>query len=170
MDTRPRTLLISFCTVQLWTLCTAHSLANLCLFTTSGQDPGELPGFWGSMVFCHAPIPRKGSGNQQQQHFAFDTCGITKRLSQRLDPLRHVHWPKKMLLIIYAYFSGKAFAVFFILCVKPRTIQSTMYQPNASFRTLLLQRARKLLSLGPTKNIIATQLCNVLALQKQTFK
>ena len=36
-------------------------------FTTSGPDPGELPGFWGSMVFRHAPIPRKGSGKQQQQ-------------------------------------------------------------------------------------------------------
>ena len=68
MDTRPRTSLISFCTVQLRTLCAAHSLATLCLFTTSGPDPGELPGFWGSMVFRHAPIPRKGSGNQQQQH------------------------------------------------------------------------------------------------------
>ena len=34
---------------------------------TSGPDPGELPGFWGSMVFCQAPIPRKGSGKQQQQ-------------------------------------------------------------------------------------------------------
>ena len=34
---------------------------------TSGPDPGELPGFWGSMVIRHAPIPRKGSGNQQQQ-------------------------------------------------------------------------------------------------------
>ena len=34
---------------------------------TSGPDPGELPGFWGSMVFRHAPIPRKGSGKQQQQ-------------------------------------------------------------------------------------------------------
>ena len=42
-------------------------LVILCLFTTSGPDPGELPGFWGSMVFRHAPIPRKGSGNQQQQ-------------------------------------------------------------------------------------------------------
>ena len=51
-----------------WTLCTAHSLATLCLFTTSGPGPGELPCLWGSMVFCHAPIPRKGSGNQQQQH------------------------------------------------------------------------------------------------------
>ena len=29
--------------------------------------PWELPGFWGSMVFRHAPIPRKGSGKQQQQ-------------------------------------------------------------------------------------------------------
>ena len=29
------------------------------------QDPGESPGFWGSMVFRHAPIPRTGSGKQQ---------------------------------------------------------------------------------------------------------
>ena len=55
MDTRPRTLLISFCTVQ------------LTLWRLSGPDLGELPGFRGSMVFRHAPIPRKGSGNQQQQ-------------------------------------------------------------------------------------------------------
>ena len=34
---------------------------------TSGRDPGELAGLWGSMVFRHAAIPRKGSGNQQQQ-------------------------------------------------------------------------------------------------------
>ena len=59
VDTRPRTPLISFCTVQLQTLCAAHSLATLCLFTTSGPDPGELPGFWGSMVFRHALIPWK---------------------------------------------------------------------------------------------------------------
>ena len=45
VDTRPRTPLISFCTVQLRTLCAAHSLATLCLSTTSGPDPGELPGF-----------------------------------------------------------------------------------------------------------------------------
>ena len=57
----------------------AHSLATLCLFTTSGPDPGscpasgapscpdpgELSGFWGSMAFRHAPIPRKGSNIQQ---------------------------------------------------------------------------------------------------------
>ena len=49
------------------TLCAAHSLATLCLSTTSGPDLGELPGFWGSMVSRHAPIPRKGSSNQQQQ-------------------------------------------------------------------------------------------------------
>ena len=63
----PRTPLISFCTVQLRTLCAAHSLASLCLCTASGPDPGELPGFWGSMVSRHAPIPRKGSGKQKQQ-------------------------------------------------------------------------------------------------------
>ena len=67
IDTRPRTPLISFCTVQLRTLSAAHSFATLCLCTTSGPDPGELPSFSGSMVSRHAPIPRKGSGNRQQQ-------------------------------------------------------------------------------------------------------
>ena len=67
VGTRPRTPLISLCTVQLRTLWAAHSLATPNLFTTSGPDPGELPGFLGSMVFRHAPIPRKGSGKQQQQ-------------------------------------------------------------------------------------------------------
>ena len=39
-----------------------------CLSTTSGPDAGEFSSFWGSMVFCHVLIPRKGSGKQQQQH------------------------------------------------------------------------------------------------------
>ena len=69
VDTRPRTPLISFCTVQLGTLCAAHSLATLCQFTISGPDLGELPGFWGSTVLRHAPIFRKGLGNQQQVKF-----------------------------------------------------------------------------------------------------
>ena len=34
------------------------TLWRLSVSTTSGPDPGELPGFWGSMVFRHAPIPR----------------------------------------------------------------------------------------------------------------
>ena len=73
----PQSLVVSlllspvFCTVQLRTLCAAHSLVTLCLFMTSGSDPGELPGFWGFMVFRHAPIPRKGSGKQQQQLLVF---------------------------------------------------------------------------------------------------
>ena len=67
VNTRPRTPLISLCTVLLRTLCATHSLATLCISMTSGPDPGELPGFWGSMVFCHAPIPRKGSSKQLQQ-------------------------------------------------------------------------------------------------------
>ena len=74
VDTRPRTPLISLCTVQLRALCADHSLATLCLCTTSGPDPGELPGFWGSMVFRHAPIPRKGLGNQQQPHMLQHHC------------------------------------------------------------------------------------------------
>ena len=65
VDTRHRTPLISFCTVQLRTLCAAHSLATLYLSKTSGPDTGQLPGFWDSMVFRHTPIPRKGSDKQQ---------------------------------------------------------------------------------------------------------
>ena len=63
VDTRPRTHLISSCTVQPRALCTARSLATLCLYVTSGLGPGELLGFWGSMVLHHAPIPCKWSGN-----------------------------------------------------------------------------------------------------------
>ena len=42
---RPRTPLTLFCTVQLWTLCAAYSLATLCLSTTFGPGPGEFLGF-----------------------------------------------------------------------------------------------------------------------------
>ena len=49
--------------------CPATDSLRRSLFTTSGPEPGELPGFWGSMVFCHAPIPWKGSGKQQQMYF-----------------------------------------------------------------------------------------------------
>ena len=56
VDTRPRTVLILFCPVNLRTLCAARSLATLCLSTTSGPGPGELPSFWDTMVFCRAPI------------------------------------------------------------------------------------------------------------------
>ena len=59
VDTRPRTIPISFCTVQLRTLCAAHSLATHCLSTTSGPNPGELPGVWSSMVSRH---PSEGVG------------------------------------------------------------------------------------------------------------
>ena len=52
---------------ELRTLCAADSLATLCLSTIFGPGSSELPGFWCSMVFRHAPISRKGSGNQQQQ-------------------------------------------------------------------------------------------------------
>ena len=44
-------------------LCAAHPLATLCLSTTFGPGPGELPSFLGSMVFHHVPIPWKGSGD-----------------------------------------------------------------------------------------------------------
>ena len=36
------------------------ALWRLCFFTTSGPDSKELTGFWGSMVFHHAPIFERG--------------------------------------------------------------------------------------------------------------
>ena len=50
--------------------------------TSSGPGPGQLPGYLGSMVFRHAPIPRKGSGNQQQPqqvHFSHKQCSQSAR-------------------------------------------------------------------------------------------
>ena len=67
-DTCPRTPLNSFSTVQLRTLCAARSLAILYLFMTSGPDLEELSGIWGSMVFRHAPISRKGSSNNNKNN------------------------------------------------------------------------------------------------------
>ena len=66
-DIRLRTLFISFSTVQLWILCTARYLETLCLSIASSPGPKELPDFWGSMVFCHAIIPRKVSGNNNNK-------------------------------------------------------------------------------------------------------
>ena len=70
--------------------CTAHSLATLCLCTTSGPDPGELPSFWGSMVFRHAPIPHKGSGNQQQQQQVNNIIHINVFMYHLYRILRHI--------------------------------------------------------------------------------
>ena len=41
------------------------TLRRLSVSTTSGPGPGELPGFSGSMVFRHAPIPRKVLGHNK---------------------------------------------------------------------------------------------------------
>ena len=71
VDTRPRTSLISFCTVQLRTLCAAHSLAILCLYTTSGPDPGELPGFWAPWSSAMPPSLGRGrvtNNNNNNNH------------------------------------------------------------------------------------------------------
>ena len=62
VTTRPKTLLIPFCTVQLRTLCAAHFLATLCILTSS-PGPGKLLDLWPSMVFRQSPIPRKESGS-----------------------------------------------------------------------------------------------------------
>ena len=70
-------------------LCAAHSLATLCLSTPSGLGPGELPGFWGSMVFRHAPIPWKGSGNNSNNN-------NRKKLGNNSDYNNHLH--RKMVI------------------------------------------------------------------------
>ena len=89
-DTHPKTPLIPFCTVKLQTLCAAHSLTTLFLATTFGPDPGELPGFWGSMDFHHAPIPQKGSGNQQQLVNLYHVRQIPRALLKQLTMLYQV--------------------------------------------------------------------------------
>ena len=58
---------ISFCNVQLRTVCAACSLATSFLFTTSRSGFGVLPGFRGSMVSHHASISRTGSGNSNNK-------------------------------------------------------------------------------------------------------
>ena len=39
-----------------------------CLSTTSGPCHGDLPGFWASMVFRHAPIPWKELGSDNSNN------------------------------------------------------------------------------------------------------
>ena len=68
-DVRPRTHLISLCTVQLRTLCAARSLAALCLSTISGPGPGELPSFWAPwyslmpLFFARGPVTTPRQSN-----------------------------------------------------------------------------------------------------------
>ena len=64
---RPRTPFISFCTVMLRNLCVARYLVTSFLPTTSCTRLVKLPGFRGSMVFRHAPIARKRSGNHNNK-------------------------------------------------------------------------------------------------------
>ena len=50
------------------------TLLRLFLFTIFSSDLREFPGFWCSMVFHHAHIPRKGSGNNNNNHKGSPTC------------------------------------------------------------------------------------------------
>ena len=59
-NTRPRKLLISFCTIQLRTLCAAHCLATLCLLRPLVQALGSCPASgdpWSSAI---PPSLRRG--------------------------------------------------------------------------------------------------------------
>ena len=70
--TRPRILLIPFCTVQLRALCAVRSLATLCILTSS-PGPDKLLGLWRSLFFRQGPNPRKVSGsiNNKNKEFVF---------------------------------------------------------------------------------------------------
>ena len=74
-DTCPRTSLISFCTVQLRTLCAARSLATLSLgdLWSSPWGVARLLGIHGLRP---CPHPLTGVGQQQQQHPANKTSNI----------------------------------------------------------------------------------------------
>ena len=80
------------------TLCATHSLAILCLFTTSGPDPGELPSFWGSMVFCHAPSLGRGRVTNNNNkccvncttHHLRHYRAICKRVKEKRSMLRRL--------------------------------------------------------------------------------
>ena len=122
VDTRPMTSLISFCTVQLRTLCAAHSLATLCLCTTSGPDPGEFPGFLGSMVSRHAPISRKGSGNQQQQQEknVFFSFSINSRANKMIRQNKAMKL-QQLYLLVYENHSYKAN---FLICDTHRALSA----------------------------------------------
>ena len=76
----PRTPLIIFCIVQLRTHCSARSLATLCLSTTSGPDPGQLLGFWASMVF-----PRKGSSSNNNN--SWRQTNLTKEKPAKIQAI-----------------------------------------------------------------------------------
>ena len=49
--------------------CPATDSLHRLLFvsTAFGPGPGELPGFWSSMITCHAALPRKGSCNNKEK-------------------------------------------------------------------------------------------------------
>ena len=63
-------------------LCATCSLATICFSTTCSPGLGELPGFGGSMVFRHAPIPWKGSGNNNT--LVLSTRGSNKLVTEGL--------------------------------------------------------------------------------------
>ena len=73
---RPRTSLISFCTIQLRTL--RHSLFGDSLFLC---DLWSRPWGVGRLLGLHAPIPRKGSGNNSNNKLPFNSRFFDWRLT-----------------------------------------------------------------------------------------
>ena len=84
-DTRPRTPLILFCTVQLRTLCVARSLETLYLSATSGPGPGSCPAS-GAPWFSAMPPSFGRVGQQQQQVYQRDMMLISKGVVVSFTP------------------------------------------------------------------------------------
>ena len=109
VDTRPRTPLISFCIVQLPTLCSTRSLATLYLYTISVPGLGsysasEAP--WSSAM--HAPIPWKGSGKNNSSsksiHWTKAVGGQTFSTTQFYE-FHDLLWTLKILSICILCFN-----------------------------------------------------------------
>ena len=73
------------------------SLSLYDLWST-GLGPGELPSFWGSMVLRHAPIPRKGSGNNRYVYslltFLIRSCSRLVTIQMEVWKLRRTSFKK----------------------------------------------------------------------------
>ena len=83
----------------------------------SGPDPGELLGFWGSMVFYHVPISQKGSGKQQQQKSAKGALPPPKFLQNKTEN-QFFQIASKSICNLMCYFNTKSVATCYVFLHK----------------------------------------------------
>ena len=73
--------LLSHSVLSSYGLFESLALWQLCYRTTSDLGPGELLGFWGSMVFRHAPISWKGWNNNNNKKISRSYQGVLMMIS-----------------------------------------------------------------------------------------